>query len=57
MGSSSYDNACVDPPAVEEELVFSLSQELNPHKSMGPEEIHPRALSGWHWCKATVYYL
>ncbi|KAK4806968.1 hypothetical protein QYF61_027335 [Mycteria americana] len=34
--SSSYDNACVDPPVVEEGL--------NPHKSMGQDGIHPRVL-------------
>lgn len=32
------------PPAVEEGLVCSLLQGLNPHKSMDPEEIHPGVL-------------
>ena len=34
-GSSSYDNACVNPPVVEERLVCGLLQGLNPHKSIG----------------------
>ncbi|KAK4811373.1 LOW QUALITY PROTEIN: hypothetical protein QYF61_027602 [Mycteria americana] len=34
----------VDPPAVEEGLVCGLLQGLNPHKSMGPDGIHPRVL-------------
>ncbi|KAK4806770.1 hypothetical protein QYF61_005566 [Mycteria americana] len=33
--SSSYGSACVDPPVVEEGLVCSLLQGLNPHKSIG----------------------
>ena len=33
-----------DPPSVEEELVHELRQELDPHKSMGPDNIHPRVL-------------
>ena len=33
--SGSYNNACVDPPVVEEGLVCSLLQGLNPHKAIG----------------------
>ena len=43
-GSSIYDNAFVDPPVVEEGLVCSLLQGLNPHKYVGLDRIHPRAL-------------
>ncbi|KAK4807158.1 hypothetical protein QYF61_024278 [Mycteria americana] len=42
--SSSYDNACVNPPVVEEGLVCGLLQGLNPHKSTGLDGIHPRVL-------------
>lgn len=40
--SSSYDNSFVDLPVMEEGLVCSLLQGLNPHKSMGLLGIHPR---------------
>ena len=33
-----------DPPLVKEELVHELLQELDPYKSMGPDNIHPRVL-------------
>ena len=33
-----------DPPSVKEELVYELLQELDLHKSMGPDTIHPRVL-------------
>ena len=33
-----------DPPSVKEELVYELLEELDPHKSMGPDDIHPRVL-------------
>lgn len=42
-GSGINNNARVDPP-VGEELLCSLLQGLNPQKSMGSEEIHPRIL-------------
>lgn len=35
---------CVDPPAVEEGLIFSLFQSLSPHKSMGLDVIQAKAL-------------
>ena len=33
-----------DPPSVKEELVYELLHELDPHKSMGTDNIHPRVL-------------
>ncbi|KFP46491.1 RNA-directed DNA polymerase from mobile element jockey, partial [Cathartes aura] len=32
------------PPSVKEELVCELLQELDPYKSRGPDNIHPRVL-------------
>lgn len=36
-GSGSHDNACVDPPLVEEGLGCGFLQGLNPHQSMGQD--------------------
>lgn len=35
-------DANTDPPSVKEELVRELLQELDPYKSMGPDNIHLR---------------
>ncbi|KAK4831134.1 hypothetical protein QYF61_015437 [Mycteria americana] len=43
-GSSSYDNACVNPPVRKEGLVCGLLQGLNLHKSMGLDGIHSNVL-------------
>ncbi|KFZ57847.1 hypothetical protein N321_14269, partial [Antrostomus carolinensis] len=32
------------PPIIQEEAVYDLLHHLNPHKSMGPDGIHPRVL-------------
>jgi len=37
-------DANTDPPPVQEVLVCELLQELDPYKSMGPDNIHPRVL-------------
>ena len=34
------------PPTIQEETVRDLLLQLDCHKSMGPDEIHPRALRG-----------
>ena len=44
MGTKIQVDANTDPPSVKEELVCELLQELDPYKSMGPDNIHPRVL-------------
>ncbi|KAK4823483.1 hypothetical protein QYF61_002547 [Mycteria americana] len=43
-GTKIQIDANTDPPSVKEKLGCELLQELDPYKSMGPDNIHPRAL-------------
>jgi len=43
-GSSSYDNACVNPALTVEGLICSLLQGLNTHTPMGLDRIYPKVL-------------
>ncbi|GAB0204370.1 hypothetical protein GRJ2_002902600 [Grus japonensis] len=44
LGTKIQVDANTDPPSVKEELVCELLQELDPYKSMGSDNIHPRVL-------------
>ncbi|GAB0206598.1 mitochondrial enolase superfamily member 1 [Grus japonensis] len=44
LGTKIQVDANMDLPSVKEELVCELLQELDPYKSMGPDNIHPRVL-------------
>ncbi|GAB0209556.1 mitochondrial enolase superfamily member 1 [Grus japonensis] len=44
LGTRIQVDANTDPPSVKEELVCELLQELDPYKSMGPDNIHLRVL-------------
>ncbi|GAB0179310.1 mitochondrial enolase superfamily member 1 [Grus japonensis] len=44
LGTKIQLDANTDPPSAKEELVCELLQELDPYKSMGPNNIHPRML-------------
>ncbi|KAK4828724.1 hypothetical protein QYF61_000715 [Mycteria americana] len=44
LGTKIQIDANTDPPSVKEELVCELLQELEPYKSIGPDNIHPRVL-------------
>ncbi|GAB0180769.1 mitochondrial enolase superfamily member 1 [Grus japonensis] len=44
LGTKIQVDANADPPSAKEELVCELLQKLDPYKSMGPDNIHPRVL-------------
>ncbi|KAK4827691.1 hypothetical protein QYF61_020825 [Mycteria americana] len=44
LGTKLQVDANADPPSVKEELVCELLPELDPYKSMGPDNIHLRVL-------------
>ncbi|GAB0206364.1 mitochondrial enolase superfamily member 1 [Grus japonensis] len=44
LGTKIQVDANMDLPSVKEELVCELLQELDPYKSMGPDNIHSRVL-------------
>ncbi|GAB0203450.1 mitochondrial enolase superfamily member 1 [Grus japonensis] len=44
LGTKIQVDANTDPLSMKEELVCELLQELDPYKSMGPDNIHPRVL-------------